>query len=117
METIDDLDALEALYGEPFPGAVTKVRTRLTPLYERWLGHARFCVLTTVGPEGTDASPRGDIDPVVRIVDATTLQLPDWRGNNRTDSLRNIVRGTQDLYRIHNTNSRWRGKIGIRYSF
>ena len=92
MDYIEDLETLEALYGEPFPGAVTKVRARLTPLYHAWLARARFCILTTVGPEGTDASPRGDVEPVVRIVDATTLHLPDWRGNNRTDSLRNIVR-------------------------
>ena len=72
--------------------AVTKERTALTPLYRRWIEGSRFCVLSTVGPEGTDASPRGDVEPVVRIVDDRTLHLPDWRGNNRTDSLRNIVR-------------------------
>lgn len=49
-------------------------------------------VLTTVGPEGTDASPRGDKGPVVAVEDDHTLLLPDWRGNNRLDSLRNIVR-------------------------
>ena len=53
---------------------------------------SRFLVLTTVGPEGTDASPRGDATPVVAIEDETTLILPDWQGNNRLDSLRNIVR-------------------------
>ena len=45
-----------------------------------------------MGPDGTDASPRGDADVVVRVVDAQTLWLPDWKGNNRLDSLRNIVR-------------------------
>ena len=49
-------------------------------------------MLSTVGPEGTDCSPRGDDGPVVRIKDETTLLLPDWRGNNRIDSLQNIVR-------------------------
>ncbi len=49
-------------------------------------------ILTTVGAEGSDASPRGDIDSAVRIVDKHTLWLPNWRGNNRMDSLRNIVR-------------------------
>ena len=48
-------------------------------------------MLSTVGPEGTDASPRGDSGAVVRVVDGSTLWLPDWRGNNRLDSLRNIV--------------------------
>ena len=92
MKTIDDLAALEAVYDRPVPASLTKVVTHVTPLYRAWIGAARFCVLTTVGPEGTDASPRGDDGPVVRIVDAQTLWLPDWRGNNRIDSLRNIVR-------------------------
>ncbi len=49
-------------------------------------------MISTVGPEGTDGSPRGDAGPVVEIADARTLLLPDWRGNNRIDTLRNIVR-------------------------
>jgi len=48
--------------------------------------------LSTVGPEGTDGSPRGDIGPLVQEIDSSTLVMPDWRGNNRLDSLRNIVR-------------------------
>ena len=92
METIDTIEALEALYASAHPMAVAKVRTTLTPAYRAWIERSRFCVLTTVGPEGTDASPRGDVDPVVRVAGPTTLHLPDWRGNNRIDSLRNIVR-------------------------
>lgn len=52
---------------------------------------SRLCVLSTVGPDGTDGSPRGDDGPVVTELDPQTLALPDWRGNNRLDSLRNIV--------------------------
>lgn len=52
---------------------------------------SRFCVLSTVGPAGTDGSPRGDDGPVVYELDNRTLAMPDWRGNNRLDSLRNIV--------------------------
>ncbi len=92
MKTIDDIATLEALFESPVPASLSKVAGRLTPLYRKWIGAARFCVLATVGPEGTDASPRGDDGPVVRIVDDRTLWLPDWRGNNRIDSLRNIVR-------------------------
>ena len=92
MRRIDTTEALEALYDAPVPTALRKVTPRLTPLYRNWIGAARFCVLATVGPEGTDATPRGDDGPVVRIVDDTTLWLPDWRGNNRLDALRNIVR-------------------------
>lgn len=91
MRRIEDLAALEALYDRPSQAAVTKVVRALTPHYRAWIGAARFCILSTVGPEGTDASPRGDDGPVVRIVDDQTLWMPDWRGNNRLDGLRNIV--------------------------
>lgn len=92
MTTITTIAALEALYPDVSTAAQTKVHNRLTPLYRRWIDAARFTVLSTVGAEGTDASPRGDDGPVVRIANDTTLHLPDWRGNNRLDSLRNIVR-------------------------
>lgn len=92
MRVIEDIAALEALFDAPVPASLSKVARHLTPLYRRWIGAARFCVLSTVGPEGTDGSPRGDDGPVVRIVDDRTIWLPDWRGNNRIDSLRNIVR-------------------------
>lgn len=92
MNTIDTIEALEALYDAPVPASLTKVTTRMTPLYRQWIEASRFVVLSTVGPEGTDGSPRGDDGPVVRIVDGKTLWLPDWRGNNRIDCLRNIVR-------------------------
>ena len=92
MTPITDIAALEALYGRPGEAALLKVADRLTPAYRTWIGAARFCILSTVGPEGTDASPRGDDGPVVLELDERTLALPDWRGNNRLDSLRNIVR-------------------------
>ncbi len=92
MDTIQTLDQLEALYGKPGAPSVRKVVSELTPLYRKWIMTSRFCVLSTVGPEGTDGSPRGDEGPVVMELDAKTLALPDWRGNNRIDSLRNIVR-------------------------
>lgn len=91
MRAIGNLSELEDLYGAPIPTSVAKVATRLTPRYREWIGASRFVILTTVGPEGTDASPRGDVEPVVRIADDKTILLPDWRGNNRLDSLRNIV--------------------------
>ena len=91
MSVVRDIAALEALYGRPGRASLAKVADRLTPLYRRWIMASRFCVLTTVGPEGTDGSPRGDDGPVVTALDDRTLVLPDWRGNNRMDSLRNIV--------------------------
>lgn len=91
MKRIGDIAALEALYGSPVTAALRKVARRLTPLYRQWIMTSRFCVLTTVGPAGTDGSPRGDNGPVAVELDPGTLLMPDWRGNNRLDSLRNIV--------------------------
>ena len=91
MDFIEDIAALEALYGTPGQPSLRKVADHLTPLYRRWIMAARFAVLTTVGPAGTDGSPRGDDGPVVTELDPKTLAMPDWRGNNRLDSLRNIV--------------------------
>ena len=92
MAVIDNIPALEALYDAPMQTALDKVQDHLTPLYKKWIDGSRFLILSTVGPEGTDASPRGDDGPVVKIQDPKTILLPDWRGNNRLDSLRNIVR-------------------------
>jgi hypothetical protein len=64
----------------------------LTPLQRRYVEASPFALLASVGPEGVDCSPRGDDSGVVRVVDDRTLHLPDRRGNNRIDSLRNIVR-------------------------
>ena len=90
-EYIETIEGLEALYGTPVSMAINKVARRMTPLYRKWIMAAKLCVLTTVGPEGTDGSPRGDDGPVVAELDPGTLAMPDWRGNNRLDSLRNIV--------------------------
>jgi len=92
VEYMQDISQLEDLYGQPGATSTRKVAPTLTPLYKAWISRSRFCILSTVGPEGTDATPRGDDGPVVRIVDVGTLTLPDWRGNNRLDALRNIVR-------------------------
>lgn len=92
MTFIEDIATLEELYGTVGnPLSIEKVAKRMTPLYAQWIEQSRFCILSTVGAEGTDASPRGDDGPVVRILDETRLAMPDWRGNNRLDSLRNII--------------------------
>ncbi|WP_186827096.1 pyridoxamine 5'-phosphate oxidase family protein [Shimia ponticola] len=89
---ITTLDQLEVIYGTVDPNSLHKVASTVTAEYGAWISASRFCVLSTVGPEGTDGSPRGDDHPVVQIADETTLLMPDWRGNNRADSLRNIIR-------------------------
>lgn len=91
MEFIDDIRDLETIYGEAKGASLTKVSPVISPAYRAWIEASKLCVLSTVGPDGTDASPRGDDGPVVRVLDHSTLALPDWRGNNRMDSLRNIV--------------------------
>ena len=91
MRWLNPEDLLQ-IYGTPAPAATRKVATQLTDAYRAHLQRARFCILSTVGPEGTDASPRGDDGPVVRELDSQTLALPDWRGNDRIDSLKNIAR-------------------------
>lgn len=92
MDFVETLEDLHALYGTPGDAALRKVADRMTPEYRSWITRSRFCILSTVGPEGTDASPRGDDGPVVQELDDQHLVLPDWRGNQRLDSLRNIVR-------------------------
>jgi PPOX class probable FMN-dependent enzyme len=90
---ISTIEALEAIYDTPpLPPSTVKDIGRLTPDYRRLIAASPFVALATVGPEGLDCSPRGDGPGFVRIVDDRTLVLPDRRGNNRIDSLRNVVR-------------------------
>jgi len=127
VEYVDSIEALEALYGEPPSAALSKVARQLTPLYRRWIMASKLCILSTVGPEGTDASPRGDDGPVVQELDPGTLALPDWRGNNRIDNLRNIVRdqrvslmflvpGSNNVVRVNGT-ARLTADAGLRARF
>ncbi len=90
---IDTLDQLREIYADlPVPASTEKVTDRLTPEYFEYIKHSPFCALATVGPEGLDCSPRGDEGNVVFVEDEKTLALPDRRGNNRIDSLSNIIR-------------------------
>lgn len=91
MEKIETIAALETLYGVPGAAALRKVSDHLTPLYRKWIMTSRLCMVSTVGPDGTDGSPRGDDGPVVLELSPKRLALPDWRGNQRLDTLRNIV--------------------------
>jgi PPOX class probable FMN-dependent enzyme len=91
MDRIDGIAELERRYGTPGAAALRKVVDQLTPLYRKWIMASQLCILSTAGPEGTDGSPRGDDGSVVLELDPKRLALPDWRGNNRLDTLRNIV--------------------------
>jgi PPOX class probable FMN-dependent enzyme len=92
MSTITTTAELEALYGRPVEAATVKEVARITPHYRAYIEASPFATLATSGPEGLDGSPRGDRPGFVRVADEKTLMLPDRRGNNRIDSLRNIVR-------------------------
>jgi uncharacterized protein len=92
MSVIESIEQLEAIYGQPVEAATAKVADRITPSYRVLIEKSPFAALATCGPEGLDCSPRGDLPGFVRIHDDKTLMLPDRRGNNRIDSLRNIVR-------------------------
>ena len=83
---------MEALYGQPVEAATVKEVDRITPHYRAYIEASPFASLATSGPEGLDCSPRGDKPGFVRVADEKTMMLPDRRGNNRIDSLRNIVR-------------------------
>jgi uncharacterized protein len=92
MSTIATIDQLEAIYGEPNEASTVKVADRITAPYRVLIDKSPFAALATSGPEGLDCSPRGDLPGFVRVHDDKTLMMPDRRGNNRVDSLRNIVR-------------------------
>jgi uncharacterized protein len=90
---IQTIEELEAAYGVVSPAARLKVLDHVSLDYGKFIEASPFFVMATVGPEGVDCSPRGDPRGFVRIgEDRKTLFIPDRRGNNRLDSLRNIVR-------------------------
>ncbi|UGV25290.1 pyridoxamine 5'-phosphate oxidase family protein [Rhodopseudomonas boonkerdii] len=95
MAMIESVEQLEAIYGrfdDVAEASTAKVADRVTAQYRRLIEVSPFVALATSGPEGLDSSPRGDMPGFVRIHDEKTLMMPDRRGNNRIDSLRNIVR-------------------------
>ncbi len=92
MARIETVEELISLYGPVGEASTAKVARRVTPQYHAMIAASPFAVLATCGPEGLDCSPRGDMPGFVRVHDEHTLLLPDRRGNNRVDSLCNIVR-------------------------
>ena len=92
MTIIHTVDELKAIYDGTSEASIAKVTATLTAEYRLMIEASPFLALATVGPEGMDCSPRGDRGGVVRVADEKTVLLPDWRGNNRVDSLLNIVR-------------------------
>ncbi len=91
MNFIQTHEQLDALFGAASVNSLRKETHYLHPIYQRWIQASGFAVLATSGPSGLDTSPRGDPVPLVKIIDDKTLVLPERRGNNRIDGLRNIL--------------------------
>ncbi|MES1211292.1 MAG: pyridoxamine 5'-phosphate oxidase family protein, partial [Acidobacteriota bacterium] len=91
LHSIETLEQLDALFGTPSEAAIRKEVSFVHPCYRTLIEASPFAVLATQGPGGLDASPRGDSPGFVVVEDEKTLLLPERRGNNRVDSLRNIV--------------------------
>jgi len=91
-KTVTSIEELEAIYGDPVPASIIKEIDYISDHYRAFIEASPFVALSTVGPEGLDCSPRGDPAGFVEVEDEKTVLIPDRRGNNRIDSLRNIVR-------------------------
>jgi PPOX class probable FMN-dependent enzyme len=92
MARITTLEQLDSIYGAPVEAAIVKEIDHISDHYRTFIDTSPFVIIATVGPEGLDCSPRGDPAGFVRVVDQRTVLIPDRRGNNRIDALRNIVR-------------------------
>ncbi|MEM6580029.1 MAG: pyridoxamine 5'-phosphate oxidase family protein [Pseudomonadota bacterium] len=91
MKTIDSIEDLVDLYGDPLERSLWKEINYINDHYKRFIERSPFLILATMSEKGIDCSPRGDPAGFVRVVDEKHIQIPDRRGNNRLDSLKNIV--------------------------
>lgn len=92
MATVTDADTLRSLYGEIPKRAAGKVHTRLDRHDRAFVAASPFLVLATAATDGLlDVSPRGDLPGFVTVADDQTLVLPDRPGNNRIDSMLNVL--------------------------
>ena len=90
-DLIKDVATLRSLYGEPMEPAIAKEVDHVHPHYRAMIEASPFMVMATSGPDGLDVSPRGDPPGFVVVEGDRTLLIPDRRGNNRADSLNNLV--------------------------
>ncbi|MCB1515465.1 MAG: pyridoxamine 5'-phosphate oxidase family protein [Hyphomicrobiaceae bacterium] len=88
---ITTLQELEMIYGAPRPQSLLKEVGQLTPEYRVWIEASPFVIMASAGEGGLDCTPRGDAGAVVHVLDDKTLLLPDRPGNNRIDTLRNLI--------------------------
>lgn len=88
---VESIEALEILYAQPSVAAIGKETAEINDAYRKLIEAAPFVAIASIGSGGMDCSPRGDAPSFVRILDKQTIAIPDRRGNNRLDTLRNIV--------------------------
>jgi hypothetical protein len=92
---ITTVEELEALYGAPVPRSLIKEIGFISEHYRAFIEASPFMIIASIGPEGLDCSPRGDPSGFVRVADDRTVLIPDRRGNNRLDTLKNIIRDSR----------------------
>ncbi len=90
-ERVTSIEQLESIYGAPPATSLIKEIDHVSDHYRAFIEKAPFVTVATCGPEGLDCSPKGDPPGFVRVVDEKTLMIPDRRGNNRIDGMRNLV--------------------------
>ena len=95
MKTLNSIEDLNTYYGDPVPGALRKEIDHINDHYRQFIEKSPFLILATYGEKGVDCSPRGDPAGFVRMVNERCIQMPDRRGNNRLDSIRNIIANPQ----------------------
>jgi PPOX class probable FMN-dependent enzyme len=88
---ITTIEELDALFDKPAGNSLAKEIDHISEHYRAFIEKAPFAVMATSGPGGLDCSPRGDPAGFVRVLDAKRVLIPDRRGNNRLDSLRNLI--------------------------
>jgi uncharacterized protein len=88
---VTSIESLESIYGQPSGPAVVKEIDHVNADYRAFIEAAPFCAVATSGPGGLDCTPRGDPPGFVQVRDEKTLLIPDRRGNNRIDTLRNLI--------------------------
>jgi PPOX class probable FMN-dependent enzyme len=92
VDIIEDVTAIRELYGEPGERAVKKQLPRLEKHSRAFIALSPFLVIASSDPEGRcDASPKGDAPGFVRVLDDETLLIPDRLGNNRVDTIGNLL--------------------------
>src|SRR6478736_7573697 len=90
--TVDSIEALRELYRQPHEAVVKKERPALDEASKRFIKLSRFAVVGTFDSQGrADTSPRGGESGYVRVIDDTHLVIADLGGNNRLDTLQNVI--------------------------